>query len=183
MSALKDWNVVINVNKGGFNQAFKVLKDFGTISKTEFFNVLVMKVDDIHGMLEALCKQISEDPQFLSFLSRLIPVTKTFIFQSPEEFERNVREIILTWVPELEGKGFHVRMHRRGFKGRLSSLEEEKMLDNILFESLKKVDKPGHITFENPDVIIAVETVAHRAGLSLWTHEDLQRYPFIRLDG
>lgn len=74
-------------------------------------------------------------------------------------------------------------MQRRGFKGRLSSLEEEKMPDEFLLELTKERGNPGHVTFEGPDVIIAVETVAHRAGLSLWTHEDLQRYPFVRVEG
>ena len=41
---------------------------------------------------------------------------------------------------------------------------------------------PGRVTLERLDVIIAIETVAHRAGLSFWTHEDLQRYPFVRVE-
>jgi len=126
---------------------------------------------------------MEEEPSFLSFLSRLIPVTKSFTFQTPDEFEQKVKETISEWGPQLGGKGFHVRMHRRGFKGRLSSLEEEKMLDEFLLELTKEGGNPGHVTFEWPDVIIAVETVAHRAGLSHWTHEDLQRYPFVRVEG
>jgi hypothetical protein len=73
-------------------------------------------------------------------------------------------------------------MRRRGFKGKLSSLEEEHFLDHILLESIEKTGTPGHITFEDPDAIIAVETIAQWAGLSLWSREDLQRYPFISLD-
>jgi tRNA(Ser,Leu) C12 N-acetylase TAN1 len=179
---MKDWNVVVSLNEKGFSQAVNILKEFGPISKTEFFNVLVMKVEDITGMCDALKRRLEEDPQALSFLSRLIPVTKSFIFQTPDEFEQKVKETISEWAPQLEGKGFHVRMHRRGFKGKLSSLEEEKMLDELLLELTKEGGNPGHITFEDPDVIISIETVAHRAGRSLWTREDLQRYPFVRVD-
>lgn len=182
MNMIQEWNVVINVNEGGFKQAFKVLSEFGQIKKTGFFNVLAMKVDDVNQLLETLRKRALEDPHFLSFLSRLMPVTSTFTFKSPEEFENKAKEAVLAWVPELSGKGFHVRMHRRGFKGKLSGLEEEQFLDNFLLESLQKAGIPGHITFENPDAIIAVETITQWAGLSLWTREDLQRYPFIRLD-
>ncbi|MBE0427961.1 MAG: hypothetical protein IBX72_16585 [Nitrospirae bacterium] len=178
---MKDWNVVVSVNEKRFSQAVNILREFGQISKTEFYNVLVMKVGDIAGMCDALKKRLEGDPAFLSFLSRLIPVTKSFTFQSPDEFEQKVKETISEWAHQLEGKGFHVRMHRRGFKGRLSSLEEEKMLDELLLELTKEGGNPGHITFEEPDVIIAVETVAHRAGLSLWTREDLQIYPFVRV--
>jgi hypothetical protein len=41
---------------------------------------------------------------------------------------------------------------------------------------------PGRITFADPDAILALETVDCRAGLSLWSREDLQRYPFLHLD-
>ena len=118
----------------------------------------------------------------LSFLSKLIPVTATFSFQSPGEFEEKAKGIVLAWVPELEGKGFHVRMRRRGFKGKFSGLEEEHFMDKVLLDALEKTGKPGHITFEDPDAIIAVETIAQWAGLSLWSREELQKYPFIRLD-
>ncbi len=179
---MKDWNVVVSVNKNGFSQAVNILKKFGPISKTEFFNVLVMKVEDIAGMCDTLKKRLEDDPSHLSFLSRLVPATKSFIFQTPEQFEQKVKETVSEWSPQLEGKGFHVRMHRRGFKGRLSSQEEEKMIDEFLLELTKRGGNPGHVTFEEPDVIIAIETVAHRAGVSLWTREDLERYPFVRVE-
>ena len=98
------------------------------------------------------------------------------------EPEAKAREASLTWIPDLAGKSFHVRMYRRGFKGQLSSQSEESFLDGILLDALNKIGKPGRITFENPDAIIALETIDSRAGLSLWTREDLQRYPFLRLD-
>jgi len=30
--------------------------------------------------------------------------------------------------------------------------------------------------------VIEVETVGNRAGLSIWTREDLRRYPFLRVE-
>jgi tRNA(Ser,Leu) C12 N-acetylase TAN1 len=179
---MQEWNMIINLNKRGFRQAYNKLRVFGSIKKTGFFNVLLMKVDNLPGMLETMREWTLEDGRSLSFLSRAIPVTTTFAFQSPEEFESRAKEAIAQWVPVLAGKGFHVRMRRRGFKGRLSSLEEEHLLDNALLESIANTGTPGHITFEDPDAIIAVETVAQWAGLSLWRREDLRRYPFIKLD-
>jgi tRNA(Ser,Leu) C12 N-acetylase TAN1 len=179
---MQEWNVVVNVNARGSRQAYKKLGVFGTIRKTGFFNVFFIKADNLPGMLETLRECTLEDPQYLFFLSRLIPVTSTFMFQSPEEFEARAKEAVLQWVPALAGKGFHVRMRRRGFKGRLSSLEEEHFLDKVLLESILKTGTTGHITFEDPDAIIAVETIGPWAGLSLWSREDLKRYPFLRLD-
>ncbi|MGE5301563.1 MAG: hypothetical protein ACM3MB_11500 [Acidobacteriota bacterium] len=179
---MQEWNVVVNLNERGTLQAYKKLGTFGTIRRTGFFNVVVMKVEDLPGMLEALRRWIQEDPQSLSFLSRVIPATVTFTFQTPEEFEARAAEAVLQWAPTLPDKGFHVRMRRRGFKGKLSSLDEEHFLDNILLAAIEKAGGPGHITFADPDAIIAVETIGPWAGLSIWSREELQRYPFIRLD-
>jgi hypothetical protein len=52
----------------------------------------------------------------------------------------------------------------------------------VLLEALKKANTPGRITFDDPDAILALETVDCQAGLSLWTRQELQRYPFLRLD-
>lgn len=177
-----DWNVVITVAERGFGRACRFFEEFGTVSRTEFFNVLVMSTDDPHRVMEALVERKLEDPDSLAFLSRIVPVSHTFSFQSGEEFKEKAKEIALTWVGELAGESFHVRMHRRGFKGRLSSPEVERFLDEVLLQAIDKTGSPGHITFENPEAIIAVETVGQRAELSLWSRTDMKRYPFLRLD-
>ena len=179
---MRDWNVVVTVNEGGFVQAIRFLEKLGEIAKTDYYNVLVMKSDDIPGLLDELVRQISEEPEIASFLSRIAPLTHTFHFQSPEEFEGKAREIVLNWATVLAGKSFHARMHRRGFKGRISSQEAEQFLDGVLLESLEKANTPAHVTFDDPDFIIAIETLGPRAGISLWTRKDLARYSFLRLD-
>ncbi len=178
---MSDWNVVVSVREGSYGRACQVLEKFGPVSHTEFFNVLVMKVDDIRFVLDELRTWMLADPESLSFITRLVPVSHTFVFQSPQEFKVKAKEAVLSWVPQLAGKGFYVRMRRRGFKGRLSSEEEERFLDKVLLDALEGAKTPGNITFETPDAIIAVEIVGSRAGLSLWTAEDLKKYPFIRL--
>ncbi|MGK7876359.1 MAG: hypothetical protein AB4426_24595 [Xenococcaceae cyanobacterium] len=179
---MHDPNVVVSLHERGFKKAFKVLQGFGAVSQTGFFNVLAMKVSNIDRFLETLQEWVSNNPDLLASVARVVPVTDTFTFQSPEEFEAKAREVVLLWVPQLASKGFHVRMHRRGFKGRLSSSNEERFLDTVLLEALEQAGTPGHITFENPDAIIVVETMGQWAGLSFWRSEDLQRYPWLRLD-
>jgi adenylyl- and sulfurtransferase ThiI len=152
------------------------------VSQTEFFNVLVMKVSNIPQFLEQLNSVLAEDPHLATVLARVVPVSASFTFQLPEEFEEKAREIALQWLPQLAGKGFHVRMRRRGFKGRLSSLEVERSLGALLLEALEKAGTPGHLTFENPDAIAVVETLGQWAGLSCWTREELERYPWMRVD-
>lgn len=179
---MRDWNVVVSVCEGHFPQACKLLEEYGPVEKTDFFNVLVMKVDDVREMLDALRKRMVEDPESLSCVSRLVPVTHTFTFQSREEFEAKAKNTVLTWVPELGERSFHVRMRRRGFKGGLSSAEEERFLDDILLAALEKAGTIGRVSFERPDAVIGLETVGPRAGLSLWERVDMERYPFLKLD-
>jgi tRNA(Ser,Leu) C12 N-acetylase TAN1 len=179
---MQDWNVVISVKESGFKDAFRKLSRFGPIGKTGFFNVLFLKVYDIPRMLRILSEWLEDDPHALAFLSRMIPVTHTFTYQSSNEFEERAKEIVLAWAPDLAGKSFHVRMHRRGFKGKLSGLEEEQFLDKVLIEEIEKAGSPGRITFEDPDAIIVIETISQWAGISLWSRDELKRYPFIKLD-
>ncbi len=179
---MKEWNVVVTVHEDVYSRARKLLEQFGEVAKTGFFNILTMWAAEPDRLLESLEELARQDPDALLPLARVMPVARSFNFQSPEEFETKAREVVSGWIPQLSGTGFHVRMHRRGFKGKLSSLEEEHFLDRYLLEALERAGTPGRITFDDPDAIIALETIGPQAGLSLWTREDLRRHPLLHLD-
>lgn len=179
---MRDWNVVITVHDGKFIRACQLLDRFGKIKRTGFYNVLVMKVEDVAAFQEQFADLAAIVPDILKVIARIMPIAKAFEFQSPEAFESEAREVALQWAPQLAGKSFHVRMHRRGFKEALPSQQEERMLDHALLDTLEHARAPGRIDFEDPDFILDVETVGQRAGMSLWTREDLHRYPFLKLD-
>jgi len=179
---MRDWNVVISVRERGFRPAFELLEELGPVAKTDFYNILVMKVDNIRNFLETLREWVKEDTHILSLISRVMPVIQTFNFQSAEEFEEKATEAASKWVSMLADRSFHVRMHRRGFKEKMASNAEERFLDDFLLDALKREGMGGDISFQNPDAIVVVETVGSRAGMSIWTREDLDRYPFLRLD-
>jgi len=177
-----DWNVVVTVHRGGFKDACQFLEQFGTVEQTPYYNVLVMRVADVHDFLERLHAWATSCTDVKTFLASVVPVTHTFVFHTPEEFEQRATEIALKWTPFFVGKRFHVRMHRRGFSGQLPSPEEERFLDTVLMDALADDDVQGRIGFNDPDAIVAVETVDDRAGLSLWTREDLGQYPLLKVD-
>ncbi len=180
---MRDWNVVATVHEGGYNKARTLLEKFGTVASTDFFNILVMRAGDDHfRFLEELQGAADHDPEAGRYLARIVPVVQTFNFQSPAEFDEKARLAVCAWLPTLANKVFHLRMHRRGFKGKLSSLDEERFLDTYLLEALETAGTPGRIAFTDPDAIIALETVGPRAGLSLWSREELQRFPLLHLD-
>lgn len=182
MTSLQDYNVVISVHEHRYQRSRRLLEEFGEVGRTDFFNVLLLKVDSIAAFLQQLQARIASEPSLEDCLGHVMPAFTTFIFQSPEEFEPKAKQAVTPWLPTLAEKAFHVRMHRRGFKGRLSSQDEEHFLDHYLMEQLIQSGSTGQISFTDPDVIIALETVAQWAGLSYWLREDLRRYPFLTLD-
>lgn len=177
-----DWNVVVSIREDCYKLAHKLLQAFGKVHHTDYYNVFALKVDDVRGFLDALRQATEQDPTLARCLARVIPATTCFAFQSAEEFEAHAREAAAGFVPDLRGKTFYVRMHRRGFHQKLASQREEQLLDAFLLEQLARTETPGKIRFADPDAVIAVETIGPWAGLSLWKREDLTRYPFVRVN-
>lgn len=179
---MHEWNVVVTVYDGGYNQARRLLHRYGPVEKTEYFNILLMRITEPRILLNSLLDEAERDPKAVSSLARVMPIDRSFSFMSAPEFEAKARDAVAGWVDELAGKSFHLRMHRRGFKGRLSSLDEERFLDTYLLEAVEQKGAGARINFDDPDVIIALETMGPRGGVSLWTRDDLKRYPLLHLD-
>ena len=179
---MHNWNAVITVREGGFAPVCRLLGPLGTVWKTGFFNTLVMRAADPFQLLAELQGQLADNPVITVWLSRFTPMQRLFAFQNVEEFELRSREAVLEWLPRLANTRFHVRMHRRGFKGKLSSAEEERFLDEFLLQSLAEAGTPGKVAFDDPDVIIALETIGTQAGLSIFGRDELRRFSLLHLD-
>ena len=176
------WNVVATVYDREFRDAKSRLSRFGDVRASVYRNVLLMKVADIGGFLEGLERSLGEDASLANAVSRVVPVTHGFRFTTPEEFESKAGDIMSEWLPELGGKKFHVRMHCRGFKGKLSSEREEQFLGRLVLERLQEAGMPAAVDFDDPDVVIAVETVGQEAGISRWTRQQLREHELLKLD-
>jgi len=179
---MNDWNVVVTVREGGFATACAFLGPFGPVRKTDFFNTLVMRVADPFQLLAELQGQFADNPAIGGWLSRFVPMQQRFSYQTAAGFELRCQEAVLEWLPRLANARFHVRMHRRGFKGKLSSVEEEHFLDDFLLLRLAEAGTPGKVAFEDPDAIIALETIGPQAGMSLFNREELKRFSILHLD-
>lgn len=179
---IKDWNVLVTAQERHFKQALRTLHRFGKAGSTDFYDVMVLRVEDIPEFLQEVREAYEREPEFATLFGRFAPVTRRFTFQSPEEFESKAVETAREWLERLHGKRFHVRMHRRGFKGRLQSQKEEQFLDRFLRESLEQIDVLAEITFEDPDCIIDLETLGQNAGMAIWTRDELKKYPFLKVD-
>jgi tRNA(Ser,Leu) C12 N-acetylase TAN1 len=179
---MTDWNVVISIFQDGFSRAMRALRKFGAIERSPYHNVLVMKVDDPMALLAAVEKRTEESPALYDAISRVAPAMRSFEFQSVDEFKERAKSIVLEWSLRLAGRSFHVRLHRRGARHHLPSPDVERFLDEALLDALNRTGTPGAIVFTNPDAVISVDTVDDRAGLALWTREDLARHRLLRPD-
>ena len=179
---LDDWNVVVTLPEQTFREARRMLNRWGRVARTDFHNVLVMRVTDPKAFLADFAATVAETPGLLNLVSHVVPAQRAFSFDSSEEFEREAREIALRWLPDLAGSSFYVRLHRRGFKGIIATQPEERFLDEALLTALATAGTPGRISFDDADRVIQIETVDGRAGMSLWTREDLRRFPFLGVD-
>lgn len=178
---MRDWNVVVTVLPDGFRDAVRILAPFGPVVATDYYGVLVMKVDDGRAFMESLRALLTRDATLANVVARLVPVTETFTYESAEEFRAKTDAVVAAWASDLAGRRFYVRMHRRGFKGKLASNAEERRLGEFLLARVPPGREPAHIDFERPDVVIAVETVGTQSGLARFSREELDRYELLRL--
>ncbi len=173
------WNVIVTLAEPTFRIARRLLARWGELRRTQYYNVATMAVADPAAFLREFSAAVAESPGMLNAMSHVLPFEHMFEFKDATEFEFKAREIALSHVPKLAGKSFHVRLHRRGLKGIISTPAEERFLDDVLLQALAAAGSPGRICFEDPDCVLLIETLGERGGLALWTREDLKRYRFL----
>ncbi len=176
------WNVVVTFAERTFGEARVLLAKWGKLQRTQFYNVSVMSVADPDLFREEFAAAVRDQPGILNSVSHVTAFERTFEFSDAADFRCQARAIILEWAPRLAQKSFHVRLHRRGLKGIISTPAEERLLDDALLEALTAAGTPGKICFDDPDAIVLIETVGNRAGLALHTRRDLYQKPFIAAD-
>lgn len=179
---MRDWNAIATIHTGRFPEACRMLEQFGLVQKTDYFNIVLMRAADPFQVMAELQEQRATDPSVAHCISRFMPMEQLFTFQTVAEFELRAREAVASVLSRVANARFHVRMHRRGFKGRLSSMEEERFLDEFILEKLTEAGTPGTVAFDDPEVVIDVETLGTQGGLSLFTREQLVRFPLLHVD-
>lgn len=180
-----DWNVITTVyDQRGLRHARRFLSRYGEVTRTDFHNVLVLHVPDIEAFLEAMATALEDSAGIFNDISRIVPAHAIFSFASVAEFEDKAGSIVCQWADRLGGKSFHVRLHRRAGEtsAKLRSHAEEVFLDNVILQHLSEAGRPGRIRFEDPDYVLDIETVGPRAGMSIWSRDDLRRFPFLHVD-
>jgi tRNA(Ser,Leu) C12 N-acetylase TAN1 len=179
---VKDWNVVVSIYQDGLRRALRALREFGPVERSPYYNVLVMRVELPIALLEAVEKRTEENPALYDAISRIAPAIRSFEFHSSEEFQDRAKDVLIGWLPQLAGRSFHVRFHRRGPRHDLRTPDVERFLDDALLDALKRAGTPATISFTDPDAVIAIDSIDDRAGAGLWTREDLAHHRLLRPD-
>jgi tRNA(Ser,Leu) C12 N-acetylase TAN1 len=182
MSTPTDWNVVVTTYDREFRTAMRLLRPFGSVAPTDFRNVFVMRVDDVLVFLRSVEQRLLTDASIANSVARISPVTARFDFASAEEFEREALRVAAPWLHALGGSRFHVRVHRRGCKGRLSSQHEEQVLGRHLLQMLEQRGATATVDLDDSDFTIIVETLDRAAGAAIWTRAQLREFQLLRFD-
>lgn len=173
-----DWNVIVTLRRHD-PRVCALLGALGEAAPTGLFNVLVMRVEDIHALLAHLEERPPDDP-LRAAIGRVLPVTHKLTFATADELEQQVEALLLGWAPALAGRSLHVRMRRRGHKGELHALDLERRLGAALLAELARQGTPGRIALDDPDVVISIELLGTIAGVAVWSRAELARSPLLR---
>jgi tRNA(Ser,Leu) C12 N-acetylase TAN1 len=173
-----DWNVVVTVRPGALQQADQILESLGKVEKTKFHDVLVMRVPSQRDFLGHLTHLLETDASTAGAIARVMPVEQFFDYRSAREFALKAEELIAPRLNFFAGKKFFVRMRRRGLRGAIATRKCEHLLNKQICEGARE----ARLAYRTPDVVVAIETIEHRAGIAVWTQDDLRTFPCLRLE-
>jgi tRNA(Ser,Leu) C12 N-acetylase TAN1 len=172
--------VVISIYQTGFRRAIRALQELGPVERSPYHNVLIMNVEEPLALLEEMERLTEERPALYDAISRVAPAMHSFTFGSAEELKDTAGSVLLEWLPRLAGRTFHVRLHRRGSGRELPTPETERFLDDAILNATTAAGQPAHVSFTDPDAVVTIDTIDDRAGMSLWTRDDLLRHRLLR---
>jgi tRNA(Ser,Leu) C12 N-acetylase TAN1 len=179
---MKDWNLIVTIYQQGFRRALRALQDIGPTERSPYHNVLVMKVDDPVRTLGAIERLTDECPALYDAIARVAAAMRSFEFQSNDTFKDRATSAILEWLPDLTGRTFHVRLHRRGPRLDLRTPDVERFFDDAIIDATMKAGMPARISFTDPDAVVVIDTIDDRVGIAMWTRADLARHRLLRPD-
>jgi len=176
------WNVIATAKPAHETEFRTALSKFGEMHESPFSNVLLLSVDDVGAFADDLARSLDDDPSVARSIARVLPAQHTFHFESLADLEAISRQLIDDWTEDLEDATFHVRCHRRGRVNDLDTAEEVDFLGDAILRLLADRGAAGRVSFDDPDVVIDIETLNDEAAISMWTRDDLRAFPFLRVD-
>jgi tRNA(Ser,Leu) C12 N-acetylase TAN1 len=179
-SPVKSWNVVLTILTGRDSAVLKELQHRGDFRRSGFKGVITGWVEDVSGFLEAVDAAQKAGTSWAKDIARVLPVEETFQF-TPSDLEEKLQETVSPLLHRMGNGTFHIRIERRGFKGKIISPDVERDIDKHLIITGEMEGRHFRVSFDNPDYIIAAETVGNVCGVTLLTRELREKYPLIKV--
>lgn len=177
-----DWNVIVTVQSGPgrIHQLLGALSRFGVFRHSPFHGVCLGHVDDTTALLEAIRQAGEAGKRWVGHIARVIPAEATFSF-TPETLSAQLRDATAPFIDRLEDGSFCVRLERRGLSGEIPSPDIEREIGEFVHERAGAAHKTLRTVFDDPDFIIAAETVSNECGVALLPRALRERYPFVKV--
>lgn len=154
------------------------LSRFGRFRATPFRGVCVGRVEDPWSFLEALRAAREAQAPWTRALARAIPISCSFEF-APETLAAQLCEAVADFAACMQGS-FHVRLERRGLSGVVDSPAIERAVADHLYDFVASRGLRLRTDFEDPDWLVAAETVGNECGVALISREMRLRFPFVQ---
>lgn len=176
-----DWNVVVTVRPGFGHQhaLLGALARFGQFRGTPFRDVCVGRVDDVEAFLDAIRDAAAADKPWVALLARVVPAQSVFTF-APRTLAAQLAQAVAPLVERMTDGSFCVRLERRGLAGEVASTEVERALADHVHDLAARQGTRLRTDLEDPDFLIAVETLGEQCGLALLPRAMRERWPFVQ---
>lgn len=185
---IEDWNVLVTLRTREKDSqrrretriVAKHLMQLGDFQWTPFLGVLIGRVQDHEAFFQQLVLWEEDEPALWESLARVIPIDRTFELRV-ETFSDQLQTAILPYAERLDNGSFYVRVERRGHAGEIYSQTIEQAMDQFLIQQCKAKEQYPTVKFNDPDLIIVVETLENLCGVGSIPRALRVRYPFIRV--
>jgi tRNA(Ser,Leu) C12 N-acetylase TAN1 len=174
-----DWNLLVTARSGRRHDLAHALRPIVKLRRAGFPDVSIGRAPDVEACLDAIAARA--DRMFATeILARVVPVVRTFLVDAMDLEAQLIAETA-GCVDALVGRSFHVRVERRGQKAVARSDVLERRLGTALVDALQVRGAEPRVTFDDPDVIVAVELIGAVCGIGVVERELRRRFPFVRV--
>ena len=178
---MHQWNLIVTVVPGPHHvhDVRSSLGHLGHFWLTSFRDVLIGWTDDTEALLQTIADAREKDKRWSHMVGRVIPVQNVFYF-TPDNLAEQLKDAVTPLIEQMQSGRFYFRLERRGMAGQIPSQEVEQAVAAHLVSLAG--DKGIELTtdFEDPDFIVAAETISTECGVCLLTRELMTRFPFVR---
>jgi tRNA(Ser,Leu) C12 N-acetylase TAN1 len=178
---VQQWNLIVTVVPGPhhIHDVRSSLGYLGHFWLTSFRDVLIGWTDDTQTLLQAITEAREKDKRWSHMIGRVIPVQNVFFFTA-DSLTEQLKRAVAPLVKEMQSGRFYFRLERRGMAGQIPSQEVEQAVAAHLVSLADDKDIELTTDFEDPDFVVAAETIGNECGVCLLTRELMKQFPFVR---